>query len=117
MSQHILTPSELIEKLKQGPVEFADVIACIDQHYVFTPVAFSNGETNNEAGTNLGSCKIFAFAKRHLLPETATLHAFGAFYTEDVLKHPDATDHQNIRNFMRSGWQGVSFAEDALHAK
>jgi hypothetical protein len=117
MSQQILTPSELINQLNLGPVDFAQVIACIDHHYEFTAVAFKNGDVDNEAGTNLGSCKILAFAKLHQLSESSTLNAFGAFYTEDVLRHPDATDHQNIRNFMRTGWQGVIFAGDALKAK
>ncbi|MGV2481618.1 UNVERIFIED_CONTAM: HopJ type III effector protein, partial [Salmonella enterica subsp. enterica serovar Weltevreden] len=28
--------------------------------------------------------------------------------------HPDATDHQNIRHFMRSGWAGIAFEGEAL---
>jgi hypothetical protein len=34
-----------------------------------------------------------------------------------VLKHPEATDHQNIRNFMKTGWEGIRFEGEALKAK
>ena len=30
-------------------------------------------------------------------------------YYRDVLKNPDGDDHQNIRNFMKYGWEGVPF--------
>ena len=33
-------------------------------------------------------------------------------------KNPDGSDHGNIRNFMKSGWKGVSFPDGlALKAK
>jgi hypothetical protein len=31
-----------------------------------------------------------------------------------VLKNPDGTDHQNIRNFMKHGWDGVRFEGEPL---
>jgi hypothetical protein len=31
-------------------------------------------------------------------------------YYRDVLATPDGTDHQNIRNFMKTGWEGVDFS-------
>lgn len=117
MPPTVMSPSALVDALQLGPVEFTQVIATIDQYYEVTPVAFQNGEVSNEAGTNLGSCKILAFAQLHQLSETATLNAFGAFYTDDVLKHPDGNDHQNIRNFIKYGWQGVRFSAPALVAK
>ena len=46
-----------------------------------------------------------------------TLACFGAFYTEDVLKNPDGTDHQNIRNFMKTGWDGIAFYGEPLTLK
>src|SRR3546814_975311 len=52
-----------------------------------------------------------------LLSEAETLACFGCFYREDVLKNPDGTDHQNIRNFMRSGWGGVAFGERPLRSR
>ncbi|WP_440053916.1 HopJ type III effector protein [Pseudoalteromonas sp. T1lg65] len=95
-------------------VEFEQSIALIDQLYHFTPVAFSCGEQHSEAGTNQGSCKIFAFAQLHELSEQATLHCFGRYYREDVLQNPEGSDHGNIRNFIKFGWQGVKFSESAL---
>jgi len=111
------TPSYLITQLKQGPVAFQDVITCIDHYYDFTPTAFSNGAQHNNKEQNNGSCKIFAFAKWHQLDQQSTLHAFGDFYTHDVLNHPNGTDHQNIRQFIQHGWQGISFDGDALVPK
>lgn len=109
-----MTPQQLVQALSQGPVAFAEVMTVIDDHYTFTPTAFTNGDQHNPAGTNNGSCKIFAFARIHSLSEQATLNAFGDFYTRDVLENPDADDHANIRNFMRSGWSGVRFADEPL---
>ncbi|MBD1584652.1 HopJ type III effector protein [Pseudoalteromonas sp. S16_S37] len=97
-------------------IEFEQTIALIERHYHFTPVAFTNGEQHNEAGTNLGSCKILAFAQLNQLSEQATLHCFGRFYRQDVLLNPNGDDHGNIRNFIKFGWQGVSFAQPALKA-
>lgn len=98
-------------------VHFADTIAIIDAHYDFTPTTFRNGEFDNAAGQNNGSCKVFSFAKLQQLTPQQTLHCFGSYYRDDVLPHPEATDHQNIRNFMAFGWDGVVFQGTALAAK
>ncbi|PWN66539.1 HopJ type III effector protein [Chryseobacterium oncorhynchi] len=109
----------LLEQLQHFPetIEFNEVIAYIDQHYDFTPTAFKNGSTANEAGQNNGSCKVFSFAKLQGLTKGQTLFLFGEFYREDVLKNPNGNDHQNIRNFMNFGWEGVSFEGEALKEK
>jgi len=109
-----LTP--FLQRLRETPdqIEFADTIAAIESYYEYTPTAFRNGEVENAAGQNGGSCKIFAFAKLQGLSVNETLACFGRFYREDVLQHPDASDHQNIRNFIRSGWGGVAFTSEAL---
>ncbi|AKK73528.1 type III effector [Chryseobacterium sp. P1-3] len=110
---------QLLEQVKHFPetVQFHDVIAYIDSHFDFTPAAFKNGNIRNEEGQNSGSCKIFGFASYYGLPEDQTLHLFGEFYREDVLKHPNGNDHQNIRNFMEFGWDGVIFESDPLKEK
>lgn len=109
----------LFEQLERAPetIEFKDVIAFIDEHYDFTPTKFTNGNTVNDAGQNNGSCKIFSFAKLNDLSKEETLNLFGEFYRDDVLKNPEGSDHQNIRNFMKSGWDGVSFEGKALSRK
>ncbi|MDR6158158.1 MULTISPECIES: HopJ type III effector protein [Chryseobacterium] len=109
----------LFEQLERAPetIQFKDVIAFIDEHYDFTPTKFTNGNTVNDAGQNNGSCKIFSFAKLNDLSKEETLNLFGEFYREDVLKNPEGSDHQNIRNFMKSGWDGVSFEGKALSRK
>ncbi|MEW7281129.1 HopJ type III effector protein [Aquimarina sp. 2201CG1-2-11] len=114
-----MTITQFIENVKQTPntIQFQDTMAVIEEHYDFTPTAFTNGETHNEAGQNSGSCKLFSFAKLHNLDTDQTLACFGDYYREDVLKHPNATDHQNIRNFIQNGWEGISFSGEALSAK
>ncbi len=109
----------LLKKITEKPeqTQFNEVIDTIDSHYAFTPTAFSNGDLTNEANQNNGSCKIFTFAKMHRLDEDTTLHCFGDYYRKDVLEHPDAKDHMNIRNFMVTGWSGIHFEQDALTAK
>jgi hypothetical protein len=108
-----------ITKLKQAPktVAFTETIATIEENYIFTPTAFQNGNQHNAAGENSGSCKLFAFAKLQRLPQDETLACFGAYYFEDVLKNPEGNDHQNIRNFMKTGWDGIHFEGEVLDSK
>jgi len=111
-----MTVEQLIEKLTNTPeqVEFNEVISVIDSNYDYQAATFTNGTTTNEAGSNEGSCKIFAFAQLNQLSEPATLACFGHYYREDVLQHPDAEDHANIRNFIASGWDGIQFESTVL---
>ena len=112
-----------VEKIKNQParLEFEDVMALIDAHYTYTETAFSNGvegdRLENGAGENAGSCRIFAFAQLLGLNEQETLACFGRYYRDDVLAHPEGSDHGNIRTFMRHGWQGICFEKSALEAK
>ena len=110
---------ELLAQLNSAPeqVEFQAVIDTIDTHYNYQPTQFTNGDTINTAGSNAGSCKIFAFALLHKLNEAQTLACFGDYYRNDVLKHPEADDHANIRNFMQTGWAGIHFESNALSLK
>lgn len=109
----------LSEQIKNSPetIQFKEVIDYIDEHYNFTPTRFTNGKTVNEADQNNGSCKVFSFGKLNNLTEDEVLSLFGDFYRKDVLKNPEGTDHQNIRNFMESGWAGISFDGEALRKK
>lgn len=106
----------ILEQLKNFPetINFNDVIVFIDENYNFKPVRFVNGSIVNEANQNNGSCKIFSFAKMNNLSEKDTLALFGDFYRNDVLQNPEGEDHQNIRNFIKYGWDGILFTEDAL---
>jgi hypothetical protein len=108
-----------IDRVRRGePVEFQDTMAVIEANYRYTPTRFSNGlgpaAVVNEAGKNEGSCKLFSFARLAGLTREETLALFGAYYRDDVLGHPEGSDHQNIRNFIRDGWDGIRFEGDAL---
>lgn len=109
----------LLEKIKNDlqKVTFDEVIAYIDERYEFSPTAFKNGEIHNEAGQNNGSCKIFSFAQKLNLSKEETLNLFGDYYRKDVLENPQNTDHQNIRNFIQFGWEGIEFSGEALREK
>lgn len=108
--------NSFLQQLKTSPdsITFDTAIALVDALYEFTPTAFRNGVLLNEAGKNNGSCKIFSFAYLHHLSQQETLSCFGTYYRNDVLKHPDGTDHQNIRNFIKTGWAGLEFEGNAL---
>lgn len=107
------------QKLKNTPnqVEFSETIAVIEANYNFTPTAFKNGELYNEAGQNSGSCKLFAFAKLQGFTKQETLACFGKFYFDDVLNDPNGTGHQNILNFIKTGFDGLFFEGEALKLK
>jgi hypothetical protein len=111
-----------IEKIKNNvPVSFNETMSIISNYYDYRPTEFCNGLSDdqliNKAGTNEGSCKIFAFAKIHGLNQQQTLELFGDYYRLDVLNNPTGTNHQNIRNFMRTGWEGIRFNSEALAAR
>ncbi len=118
-----MSTEQLIQKIKTQPesVNFNEVIDCITSNYNYTASRFSNGiadgQVINEAGSNEGSCKIFAFAKLNGLDEQQTLNCFGDFYRKDVLGNPHGDDHANIRTFMRHGWTGINFEQAALVTK
>lgn len=108
-----------LNKIKSNPdlITFQETIEIIESNYNFTPTTFKNGNQINNAGENNGSCKIFAFAKIHQLEKDQTLALFGSYYYDDVLKNQNGNDHQNIRNFMIFGWDGISFEGEALELK
>jgi hypothetical protein len=114
-----MTLHSFLEKLKQTPqnITFPETIAVIEENYTFSPTAFENGVLHNAAGENSGSCKLFAFGEMQNLSEAAILCCFGAYYQEDVLGNLDGTSHQNIRNFMKTGWDGIAFYGEALELK
>ncbi|WP_366185335.1 HopJ type III effector protein [Flavobacterium ovatum] len=114
-----MTLAIFLDQLNKTPksIVFTDTIAIIEENYNFTPTAFQNGNTHNAVGTNSGSCKLFAFAKAQNLTQEQTLTCFGAYYFEEVLGDPQGNNHQNIRNFMVSGWDGIQFEGEALELK
>lgn len=107
--------SKLQETLTE--INFSDTIAVIEENFNFSPTAFKNGDTHNAAGTNSGSCKLFAFAKMQQLTKEETLACFGSYYFDEVLGDPEGDSHQNIRNFMKYGWDGITFEGIALNFK
>lgn len=109
-----------VERLHNEIVPFADTIALIDELYDYTPTAFSNGigddRLDSPAGTNAGSCKVFAFGKLNGLSKPETLACFGEHCLK-VLEDSEGTDHPNIRLFMRHGWDGIRFEGQPLNIK
>jgi len=110
----------LLKKIQDTPqlISFNEVIKHIENNFSYTPTHFTNGkgekEAINEAGTNEGSCKIFAFALLENLTMQQTLHCFGDYYRVDVLENPNNSDHANIRNFIAHGFDELHFKSNAL---
>ena len=117
------TLDQFIAQIKSHPeaAEFQDVITIIDANYHYSATRFVNGPAEdcviNAAGKNEGSCKIFAFAQLQQLDEKQTLNCFGHYYRDEVLLHPDRSDHANIRTFMKYGWKTIKFDGTALTRK
>lgn len=118
-----LSITDLIAQVRAQPqtVEFQTAIDTVNANFDYTPTRFTNGRGDdkvaNAAGTNEGSCRLFAFALLQGLSQAETLALFGKFYREDVLLHTDASDHANIRTFIRHGWAGIHFDGVALKPK
>ena len=83
-----------------------DAIDVIDKSFNYFEVPFKCGETNNPANVNVKSAKIFSFAILTKMDKEATLRLFGSIVDELT---PNGTDHANIRNFMKYGWDGIEF--------
>lgn len=119
-----MTPEQFKAELSQGldscSIDFEDTMSLINEQFEYTPTAFKNGKSDsaveNEAGQNEGSCKIFALGQALGLDQEETLLCFGRFY-RDVLNTPQGTDHGNIRNFIKDGWEGIAFSGTALSPK
>lgn len=107
---------DLLKQLQAGEAKFTDVIQHIEARYTHTPTAFQNGQQHNAATENQGSAKVFSFAQLNHLDQQQTLNLFAEHYAS-VLATPDASDHQNIRQFMQNGWDGIQFEGVALTAK
>tara|TARA_R110002012_G_scaffold253330_1_gene432378 strand:+ start:42382 stop:42726 length:345 start_codon:yes stop_codon:yes gene_type:complete len=114
-----MTLLDFKNKLQQTPekVEFSDTMAVIEANYEFTPTAFSNGTQHNALGENSGACKLFAFAQKQGFSKEETLACFGHYYFDVVLNNPKGTDHQNIRNFIKTGFAGLTFEAEVLIEK
>lgn len=114
-----MTIADFKNKLRNTPsdIGFSDTMRVIEANFEFTPTAFSNGSLENASGENSGSCKLFAFAKMQGFTKEETLACFGAYYFDDVLKDPNGDGHQNIRNFMQTGMEGLHFDKGALAEK
>lgn len=100
-------------QLRSGQHRFADTLAFIAEHYHYQPSAFRNGELENAAGQNEGSCKTLSLALLEQLSDEQALLCFGEHY-RDVLATPDGSDHGNIRALMRHGLAAVHFEQQAL---
>lgn len=108
-----------LNRLEEQPetIEFPDTVALINSLYTYIPTGFRNHEIYNEAGQNSGSCKLLAFARLHELDEKQTLALFGSYYRADVLRTPEGDSHPNIRQFMKTGWDGIEFDDVPLRAR
>ena len=113
-----MTIQQFKTKLKENPttIIFAETLQVIEDHYHFTPTGSTKGNLKNNAGENTGSYNIFAFAKHQKLTEKTTLFCFGAHY-QSVLKDKKGSSHQSIRNFMKTGFEGLSFESEAFSLK
>ena len=106
----------LRNSLNSGEHLFADTLAFIAAHYDYQPQAFTNGEVENAAGQNEGSCKTLGLAVLEGLSDQEALLAFGEHY-RSVLATPEGSDHGNIRALIAHGLAGVKFNARPLTRK
>lgn len=89
-------------------LKFEELMELIDTHFESGLIEFKNGNIVNKPGENEGSAKLLSYAALSEFDKDTTLKLWGQYYRE-VLADPDGDSHQNIRNFMKSGWDGVPF--------
>ena len=97
-------------------LSFKEIIAYIDENFDYTASSFKNGTLINAENENQGSTKTLYFAKLNNLSVEDTLKLFAEHY-QAVLDDKEGSSHQNIRNFMEFGWEGVEFKKEVLQPK
>lgn len=95
-------------EMSADELKFEDVIELIDEHYESQLLEFKNGDIVNKQGENEGSAKLLSYAALSNMDKDTTLKLWGQYYRE-VLADPKGDSHPNIRNFMKTGWEGVPF--------
>ncbi len=108
--------NNLRASLNSGEHLFADTLAFIAAGYDYQPQAFSNGDVENAAGQNEGSCKTLGLALLEGLSDEEALLAFGEHY-RSVQATPEGSDHGNIRALIANGLAGVKFPGEPLTRK
>ncbi|MBA5792573.1 HopJ type III effector protein [Flavobacterium sp. xlx-214] len=103
-----------IKSLHQLP--FKEILNFIEEKYQYTPSAFKNGDLINGEDENQGSAKVLYFAQMNTISKEDTLLLFAEHY-QAVLEDVNGSSHQNIRNFMQYGWEGVAFENIVLLKK
>lgn len=103
----------LLSELAAGHINFAGVLANIDEEYTHVPTAFKNGDQYNSASENQGSARVLFYARLNNLSKEETLSLFAEHY-QNVLDNPGSNNHQNIRQFMHNGWETVEFEGTVL---
>ena len=111
-----MTLKDFRASLRNRNHPFADTLAFIENHYDYTPSRFVNGNVENAAGENEGSCKTLGLAQLEQFTTEEALLAFGEHY-QAVLANPAGNDHRNIRALMETGLPGVRFDSSPLKRK
>ena len=100
-------------RLRNRNPPFSDTLAFIAETYDYQPSRFVNGNVENAAGENEGSCKTLGMAVLEGFSTEEALLAFGEHY-QAVLANPSGNDHRNIRALMETGLPGVRFDQQPL---
>merc|ERR1712071_709943 len=95
-------------EMNADDLTFEEVMEVIDANYESQILEFKNGDILNKPGENEGSAKILSSAALSEFDKETTLKLWGQYYRE-VLADPKGDSHPNIRNFMKTGWDGVPF--------
>ena len=75
----------LISMINSEPhrITMEQTMDAVEEMCDVTPVPFSVGDVNSQAGQNMGSAKVLSFGKMLNLDEEMTLHLFGSFYRDE----------------------------------
>jgi len=87
-------------------LKFEELMEVIDTHFEVGLIEFKNGDIVNKPGENEGSAKLLSYAALSDFDKDTTLTLWGQYYRE-VVADPDGDSHPNIRNFMKTGWDGT----------
>jgi hypothetical protein len=95
-------------EMSADELTFEEVLELIETHYEPGLIEWKNGDIVNKQGENEGSAKLLSYAALSEMDKATTLTLWGQYYRE-VKADPSGDSHANIRNFMKTGWEGVPF--------
>mgnify|MGYP002715060916 CR=1 FL=1 len=94
--------NELRSRLQQDDYAFSETLAFVAEHYDYQPSAFRNGDVENAAGQNEGSCKTLGLALLEGLSQGELVRAADAVVKDAILEGASKVSPDALRDALQN---------------